>query len=73
MKITFDASKGACRVFAPQDLNADSRIFHTRKNNYITPVDSVSFSGNIETHKVNVDEKTAEFVANRLSTSTSGH
>lgn len=73
MKITFDASKGACRVFAPQDLNADSRIFHTRKNNYITPVDSVSFSGNIETHKVNVDEKTAEFVANSLSTSTSGH
>lgn len=71
MKVMFDAGFGAGRVFAPQDLNADNRVFY--KRSFISPVDAVSFSGNIETHKINVDTSTAEFVANSLSTSTSGH
>ncbi len=36
-------------------------------------VDSITFSGKYEVKPVNVDVKTAEFVANSLSTSTSGH
>ena len=71
MKVMFDAGFGAGRVFAPQDLNADNRVFY--KRSFISPVDAVSFSGNIEAHKINVDTPTAEFVANSLSTSTSGH
>ena len=35
--------------------------------------DMVSFSGKYETKPVNVDIETAKFVANSLSTSTSGH
>ena len=63
-------------------LNADFNIGkigvvkNTRTNNIFTSTaiqDTVSFSGNIKTHKINVDKETAAFVANSLSTSTSGH
>ena len=63
-------------------LNADFNIGkigvvkNTRTNNIFTSTaiqDTVSFSGNIKTHELNVDKETAAFVANSLSTSTSGH
>ena len=52
-------------------------VLENKKTNNIfasKPIqDSVSFSGNIKTHAINVDKETAAFVANSLSTSTSGH
>lgn len=70
MKITFDAGIGVGKTSAPAKIygrNNQSAVF-------FNPIkDSVSFSGNIETNEVNVDLETARFVANSLSTSTSGH
>lgn len=68
MKISFGADFGIGRVSGLQ--------MQTKTNAYTNPIlqsDSVSFSGNKETKKVNVDYETAKFVANSLSTSTSGH
>lgn len=70
MKISFDAGFGAGKVLSLQNQ------MQNKKSDFAVskPVfDSVSFSGNIETHKINVDPETARFVANSLSTSTSGH
>ncbi len=68
MEISFGAGTAVGKV----------RTFNraTMGNNFTVPVlmaDTVSFSGNNEFKKVNVDKDTAEFVANSLSTSTSGH
>ena len=66
MKITFASDFGIGKVGA---LNNSRTNFYKS-----TPIyDTVSFSGNVETHKIKVDEDTAKFVANSLSTSTSGH
>ncbi|MDD3237576.1 MAG: hypothetical protein PHV37_05705 [Candidatus Gastranaerophilales bacterium] len=53
-------------------------IQKTQSNNLqfistVSKADQVSFSGNYQVKPVNVDIDTAEFVANSLSTSTSGH
>ncbi len=70
MKITFnsDLRIGRANAYEKIQIARENRIFATN------PVqDTVSFSGNIKTQKINVDKETAEFVANSLSTSTSGH
>ena len=63
----------ASRIFAVQNLNSNNKV-----NNFMsTPLmgaDSVNFKGDKPVVKdVNVDYETAKFVANSLSTSTSGH
>lgn len=70
MKILFNPDFGIRNVFSMQNSTAAKPI----TNSIIEPIeDKVTFTGNIENHKINVDPKTAEFVANSLSTSTSGH
>ena len=70
MKIFFNPGIGSQRVFGVQNAKTSNPV----KSQIIEPIeDSITFSGNIETHKINVDVDTAEFVANSLSTSTSGH
>ena len=63
----------ASRVFAVQNLNSNNKV-----NNFMSVpamgIDSVNFKGHKPVVKdVNVDYETAKFVANSLSTSTSGH
>ncbi len=69
MKITFDTNFGIGKVSA---LN-NNKMRNVSMINPMLANDSVSFSGNIQAHKVDVDLETAKFVANSLSTSTSGH
>ena len=70
MKILFNPGIGLQNVFAVQNKAATNPV----NAGIIKPIeDKVTFTGNIETHKINVDPKMAEFVANSLSTSTSGH
>ncbi len=71
MKILFNSDVGVRNVFGVQNVKNSTNPNYSR---IIEPIeDRVSFTGNIETHKINVDVDTAEFVANSLSTSTSGH
>ena len=70
MKITFNAGLNVGKPSALKNREQFSRTNFSVSN----PIqDSISFSGNIEKNDVNVDIDTAKFVANSLSTSTSGH
>lgn len=53
-----------------QRVNSNSYV---SRPNLVNKADSVSFSGQYVEKPVNVDLETAKFVANSLSTSTSGH
>lgn len=70
MKISFNAGLNLGKTSA---LNSTGHL--SRANFSVSqPIkDNVSFSGNIEKNEVKVDIDTAKFVANSLSTSTSGH
>ena len=67
MRILFNQTYGIGNINALQNKKAN-KIYTNA-----TTSDVVSFSGNIERHKIKVEPDTAEFVANSLSTSTSGH
>ncbi len=70
MRISFDAGLNLGKTQAPKSI----QNFTASAPAAFNPVyDSVSFSGNIEKNEVKVDVDTAKFVANSLSTSTSGH
>lgn len=68
MKIAFNTYS----VVAPKGVHQAEKT-NKVMSNPIMQNDMVSFTGNVVPKKVNVDKATAEFVANSLSTSTSGH
>ncbi len=67
------------RVSSIGNFFTSQKLEESKNQNYFNYVslkpgmDRVSFSGNIKPYPINVDVETAEFVANSLSTSTSGH
>ncbi|MBQ4123988.1 hypothetical protein IJD44_09785 [bacterium] len=70
MKITFNPALNIGKTQAIKNTG----LYSFSSLSASSPIsDSVSFSGNIEKNKVNVNLDTAKFVANSLSTSTSGH
>ncbi len=71
MRILFNLDAGVRNSFAVRNMKTANNPINCKAVNPIQ--DKISFTGNIKTHKIDVDVDTAEFVANSLSTSTSGH
>ena len=69
MKINFQS---VLNLSKPSMLKNDTKVNYTPNVAFAPIKDSVSFSAR-GVREINVDEKTAEIVANSLSTSTSGH
>ncbi len=70
MKVLFNSSFNAQNIFRMKNFAMGANF----NENLIQPIeDKVVFTGNVETHKINVDKDTAEFVANSLLSSESGY